>query len=92
MKDKEFERWSTYRQKGKARFIFENGLAAWGIPMMVVMGFVNNPFMSDNPLSSVSIHIVTWCIGGLLFGAAMWAISESRYKKALAARANEVSE
>ncbi len=45
----------------------------WGVMMFLAMGILNRSF-------SVA-SAVTWLIGGVVFGVAMWAFSEYRAKR-----------
>lgn len=85
---KALKRWETIRQKGKMRFILENGVLMWGVPMFVVMTFLVNPQKDrqEHKGSLILISAVIWAIGGLLFGWTVWTISEKRYQKFLAAQ------
>lgn len=82
MKEKQFEKWTKLRQKGKWNYILMNGLLAWGVPMFVVMTFVvNKPESGHMPISMIAIHVLIWVLGGLGFGYFTWSVSEKAYQK-----------
>ncbi len=83
MKPKEFEQWQKTREKGLARFILVTGILSYGMPLFVVLNFMDPPKM---PLS-ITDFIVTLLIcavaGGSAFGYILWVVQEKRYRKAL---------
>lgn len=83
---KDLQKWEVTRQKGKTRFVLVAGVLSWGVPMFAVMTFVVNR-RPERPLTPLMILIsaVVWLLGGACFGLAMWAITERRYRKHLAA-------
>ena len=38
--------WELTREKGKTRYILFNGVLLFGVPMLIFMSFVTNPFAS----------------------------------------------
>ena len=83
MKEKEMDRWKTLRTKGKRRYIIENGVLGWGMPMFVFMAFINTPFSEGFLTKNAIVHYVVWPLGGLFFGLCTWYFAEKRYNKAL---------
>jgi len=71
------ERWEKQRARGALRFIFSMGIP-YGLAMFFAVTFAGR---SSHPLTSRSllVNAVAWAVGGLLFGAALWWISEWRY-------------
>ncbi len=88
MKEKDFERWKKLRKKGVLRFVLQNGVLAWGVPVLIVMAFINKPFENGMAPVSAIIHCVVYPIGGIFFGLVLWLTSEERYNKELANREN----
>lgn len=84
---KEFQRWEVTRRKGKLNFILIRGVLAYGLPMFLLMTLFANRD-PEKPLAPVLIIIsaAVWAVGGAVFGWAMWALTERRYKKYLATR------
>jgi hypothetical protein len=84
MKPKEIEQWRKTREKGILRFILFTGILSYGLPLFVVLNFMDPPKM---PLSITDL-IVTLLIcavaGGSAFGYILWVVQERRYRKALA--------
>jgi hypothetical protein len=85
---RELKNWEVLRRKGKARFIMENGILYYGLPMFGFMTFFVNR-RADEPLVpfKVIISAVIWTLGGAAFGWVMWKLTEDRYQKYLAKQA-----
>jgi hypothetical protein len=74
------KRWETSRAQGRLRHILGIGVLAWGMPMFFVMTFfVNRPDNLTGKL--VLFSAVIWLVGGVLFGALTWYLSERRYHR-----------
>lgn len=83
MKANEIEKWKKIREKGRLRFILLTGILSYGVPLFVVLTYMNPPKM---PLSAVDL-IITFLIcavaGGSAFGYILWSVQEMRYRKAV---------
>ncbi len=83
MKPKEVEQWQKTSEKGMLRFILFTGILSYGVPMFVVLNFMNPP---KEPFSITDL-IVTLLIcavaGGSAFGYILWVVQEKRYRKAI---------
>ncbi len=83
MKPKEVEQWKKAREKGMLRFILITGILSYGMPLFVVLNFMNPP---KTPFS-ITDFIVTLLIcavaGGSAFGYILWVVQEKRYRKAI---------
>ena len=88
MKDDQFKAWKQTRAKGKLNFILFSGVLSYGLPMFIIMAFMNKPFTDGFTSEAAIVHCVVWPLAGLLFGVLMWYITESKYKKELAKRIN----
>ncbi len=70
-------------REGDGTFYFVHGILSYGLPLFVVLNFMNPPKM---PLSITDL-IVTLLIcavaGGSAFGYILWVVQEKRYRKAL---------
>jgi hypothetical protein len=75
------KRWGLIREKGKARYILVYGVLFWGIPMLVFMSFITNPFTNGLFSAAALIHCIVWLIGGLVYGFVMWHYSEYKFTK-----------
>ena len=84
MTDDQFKAWETTRAKGKIHFFLINGVLSYGLPMFIMMAFINKPFADGFTSSAAIVHYVVWPIAGLLFGVIMWYVAEYKYKKELA--------
>ena len=86
MKDDQFKAWGLTRAKGKLKFLLINGVLSYGLPMFIMMAFMNKPFADGFTSKAAIVHCIVWPIAGLLFGFIMWLVSEYKYKKELASR------
>ena len=84
MKKEEMKSWREARKKGFGKFVLVNGLIAWGLPMFIGMAFINNPYSEGFASRAAIVHYITWPLAGILYGVAVWFISEHRYNKAVA--------
>lgn len=82
MNQKQLALWQKERTKGKWHFIAVRGVLSWGLPMLVIMAFINKPFAAGLTSSQAILHCLIWLAGGILFGSTLWFIQEIRYKKA----------
>lgn len=88
MKKEQVESWRKIRKKGFVRFLLENGLLAWGLPMFIAMAFITKPFAEGFASKAAIVHYVMWPLGGIIYGVTVWWLSERRYRKALANESN----
>jgi hypothetical protein len=86
MKDDQFKAWEVTRAKGKLNFFLISGVLSYGLPMFIMMAFMNKPFTDGLTSPAAIIHCIVWPIAGLLFGVIMWYVTEHKYKKELACR------
>ena len=79
---KSLRHWQITREKGKMKFILQNGILAWGLPMFIVMTFVVNRGQG-RPLTplDLAINVAIWTICGAGFGWVVWTTSEQKYQK-----------
>lgn len=81
----ELKKWADMRRTGLAKFIFLNGVVAWGLPMFAIMTFVVNRRQGDvRSAQMLLVSLVVWTLGGALFGWVTWTITEKKYQKYLA--------
>jgi len=86
MKDDQFKAWELTRSKGKLNFFLISGVLSYGLPMFIMMAFMNKPFVDGFTSKAAIIHCIVWPIAGLLFGVIVWYVTEHKYKKELASR------
>lgn len=86
MKDNEFNAWEVKRTKGKLNFVLVTGVLSYGLPMFILMAFMQKPFVDGLMTQAAMIHYLVWLLAGLFFGTMMWSITQWRYKKELARR------
>jgi hypothetical protein len=88
MKDDQFKAWESTRTKGKLNFVLFTGVLSWGLPMFILMAFMNKPFADGFASKSAIIHYIVWPLAGVFFGVLTWYMSERKYKKELVRRSN----
>jgi len=74
-------KWNSTRSKGKARFVLIHGVLLWGIPMLVFVSFISEPFTSGFLSPAALVHYVVWLVAGGVFGVFLWFVLERRHKK-----------
>ncbi|MEP0355868.1 hypothetical protein [Paraglaciecola sp.] len=68
-------------EKGAVRFILIHGVIGWGISTAILFKFIMQ-FKDDKPFFDGIIEaLIMFPIGGIFFGAIMWVIMRSQYKK-----------
>jgi hypothetical protein len=82
MKPQEIEKWKKVRDKGLVRFIAVTGIFSFGVPMFVVLNFMNPPTKPLTVIDYIVLFLICAVAGGILFGYLVWVIQEKRYKKA----------
>jgi len=75
-------KWEQQRKIGMHKFILTRGVLAWGMPMFVAM-YLAPTLFGHRPFAAPTLffNIILWAIGGGVFGAVMWYISEANYRK-----------
>jgi hypothetical protein len=75
-------KWGAQRKVGAIRFIGVRGVLAWGGPMFLAMHVAPTVVKGQAfALGSTVLNLVLWACAGVTFGAAIWYISESNYRK-----------
>ncbi|RPF50654.1 DUF3278 domain-containing protein [Aquisalibacillus elongatus] len=52
----------------------------WGLTMLVLMDYIF-PYISTGNITFNAVNLVTWALGGSVFGAVFYFVSKSRLKK-----------
>jgi len=73
-------RWELARRGGRWRYMLISGALTWGVPMFFVMTFLAAP-PPEYSISYISFAAAIWFLGGLLYGALVWFVSERRYAR-----------
>ncbi len=76
----QFERWERLRGKGMLRFVVVQGALAWGLSTAAIFSLLMWRFSDMDISRVVTLSMVAFPLGGLLWGAAMWWIVEWRYR------------
>lgn len=77
--------WEQVRARGRGRFILVFGVLFWGTLMFVFSTFVSRLWRSElTPLTvaEVLLQAAVWALAGVVFGAALWAWTERRWRRA----------
>ncbi|MDQ2868123.1 MAG: hypothetical protein M3R59_06920 [Verrucomicrobiota bacterium] len=84
------QRWESLRQKGKRKFIVQNGLLAWGLPMFIFMTFVFGR-SQKYPLTPtlILLHASIWALAGVGYGWIVWTFTEKKYQEFVRRRNGE---
>jgi len=89
MKEKEYKDWKESREKGKSRYLIQNGMLAYGMPMFVVMTFiVSKAPETGYDAKYIITNFLLWSAAGLLFGFIMWSLNEKSFIKESQKREN----
>jgi len=83
MKPKEIEQWQKTREKGLVRFILFTGILSYGLPLFVVLNFMDPPKMPLSIADLIATFLICAVAGGSAFGYILWVVQEKRYRKAL---------
>ena len=76
------EKWERQRKVGAVRFVLTRGLLAWGGPMLLAMYVVPTVLKGRSfTMSGLLVNLALWAIAGAAFGALIWHVSESNYRK-----------
>lgn len=83
---KRLAHWETIRTKGKAHFIFWNGVVFFGSFMFLVttaFQLIRWWWLYGTLLPSLTVYLmiqaIVWPIGGYLYGRGMWYFTERSY-------------
>ncbi|WP_102798074.1 hypothetical protein [Bowmanella denitrificans] len=82
MKTEELQAWQQTRAAGKGKFILINAVA-WGLPMLLIMLYINQPFADGWWSKAVCVHLLVWPLAGLAFALILWHLTERKYQRAL---------
>ncbi len=75
------ERMEKVISQGRLRFILFRGVLGWGIPTAVLFTLFQYFTGTPQTLITIAISMITFPIGGLLFGFVMWAFFRRQYAK-----------
>jgi hypothetical protein len=82
VKESRFTRsWGLTREKGKTRYILVHGVLLFGIPMLIFVSFITNPFADGLFSEEAFVHDMTWLIAGSVYGIIMWHYFEHKFNK-----------
>lgn len=86
MQQEQFKKWEATRLKGKARYFMFSGILYFGMPMFILMAFIQKPFAHGLVSPTAIAHYITWPLAGLFFAVITWYFAEFQYKKERAKR------
>jgi hypothetical protein len=79
------ERWALVRAKGRARYVFHQGLT-WAVFMIAVTDVSDQLFESGVELSRLRLRIICYSLSGILMGFIAWSNQEGKYERACRSR------
>jgi len=79
------ERWSHVRVKGKARFVFHQGMT-WAVLMIAATDVSDHLFEGGVELSRLRYRIICYSLSGILMGVIAWSNQEGKYERACRSR------
>ena len=89
MKKQQMDKWERMRAKGKKKFILQNGVIGWGLPVAFLYTTLmtlleHQALVFDREFYRLLIMaVIAFPIGGIAFGLWVWEWSERAYKKAV---------
>lgn len=83
MSQKQLVNWAKTRQKGRARYVWLNGVLTWGlttgvlwaIAMAAMQGWERLPLL-------LALAVICFPIGGFFYGMWTWKMAENQYQQA----------
>lgn len=83
MKDlaRKWHRWERTRERGEKRFVWVNGVLAWGL-LTAALFSVGMIMFGDSSIVIVPIAFLVFPAGGYFWGKIVWRITEGQYAKA----------
>ena len=73
--------WALTREKGKPHYILIHGVLLFGLPMLVFMSFLTNPFANGLFSGVALVHCGVWLVVGGIYGLIMWHYFERKFAK-----------
>jgi hypothetical protein len=90
MNPKQFERWARTRAKGRARFIWIDGVIGWGLTMAVILLPLFALTNGWGPVQrSLPFALVLFPVVGYGWGVRMWHLSERQYAETVGRNAED---
>lgn len=82
MKDlaRKWHRWERTRERGEKRFVWVNGVLAWGL-LTAALFSVGMIMFGGSHIAIVPIAFLVFPAGGYFWGKIVWRITESQYAK-----------
>ncbi|MGF1727658.1 hypothetical protein [Photobacterium nomapromontoriensis] len=74
--------WEKAKSQGVIRYVIIYGMLLWGIPMVLMMGYMNDTFSQGLFTQKALVHTSLWLIIGLLFGGINWLNLKRQANKA----------
>lgn len=87
-KEKRFEKWRKVREKGRRNYIIYYGVLGWGLTTGILFfilgqllkhGLHISGYFTEDWLLTLTISLVCFLFGGILFGYITWGLNESSY-------------
>jgi len=91
MNQRQFERWTHVREKGKDNFVWMSGVAGWGFCTGLLYAVVTQlrnhawnaeALLSMNFVRHLAFSLMFFALAGFVFGRIVWSLSEKKWKEA----------
>jgi len=94
MKTSQIQKWEKIRNKGKKKFIFQNGVLRWGLTtgllFSVIMYWIGEPHTLLRFVSFLVLALIFFPIGGYFWGLWVWTASEKEHQKAIKKQSDKI--
>jgi hypothetical protein len=85
-RERGLQRWERIRKAGRSSYIVKYGVLGWGIPVAILTTLMD--WLQGTPVTelavALAIRLPLFAIGGIAFGAFLWAFQERSRARALA--------
>lgn len=76
------QEWEAIKSKGIGRFVFKQGVLAWGAPMFIGTYLLPTVFKGQAfTVTDLLRSLCIWGAAGVMFGLSMWWWAESQHRK-----------
>lgn len=81
--DGQFKKLAAINRKGFTRFVLVHGVIGWGVGTALLFSLIMWIFKNESILHFLSISLIVFPIGGILWGSVMWVVINRKYKRHL---------
>ena len=66
---------------GKLNYVLVHGVLGWGVVTALLFSLLRHFTIAPQSVGSVSINLIVFSIGGLIFGLVMWTVLKNKYAR-----------